>query len=71
MHRRGIFAVAIITSTFMRMVQAESRFFGIPNMPIQETVHHPGAVTLEEAVVDAESITPAIVALLTGRGAEP
>ena len=66
MHRRGIFAVAIITSTFMRLVQTESRFFGIPNMPIQETVHHPGAVTLNEAVADAESITPALVAYLTG-----
>ena len=66
MHRRGIFAVAIITSTFMRLVQTESRFFGIPDMPIQETVHHPGAVALDEAVVDAESITPAIVAFLTG-----
>jgi hypothetical protein len=69
MHRRGVFAVAVITSTFMRMVQAESRFFGIPNMPIQETVHHPGAVTLDEAIADAVSITPAIVAILTGAAA--
>ena len=66
MHRRGIFAVAVITSTFMRLVQTESRFFGIPSMPIQETVHHPGAVTLDEAVADAESITPSLVAFLTG-----
>jgi hypothetical protein len=66
MHRRGLFAVAIITSTFMRLVQTESRYFGIPNMPIQETVHHPGAVTLDESIVDAESIIPALVALLTG-----
>jgi hypothetical protein len=65
MHQRGIFAVAIITSTFMRMVRTESRFFGIPGMPILETVHHPGSVTLDESIVDAEAITPALVAFLT------
>ena len=63
--------MAVITSTFMRMVKTESRFFGIPEMPIQETVHHPGSVTLEESIVDAEAITPELVAFLTGGGKGP
>jgi hypothetical protein len=67
MHNRGLFAVSVITSTFMRMVETEARFFGIPLMPIVETPHHPGAVTHDEARIDAEAITPTLVAFMNGQ----
>jgi len=66
MHGRGLFAVAVVTSTFMRMVQAEARFFGIPLMPILESPHHPGAVTHDAARIDARAITPTLVAFMSG-----
>ena len=66
MHSRGLFAVSVITSTFIRMVKTEARYFGIPEMPILETPHHAGAVTHEDARIDAEAITPSLVAFMTG-----
>jgi hypothetical protein len=67
MHRRGLFGVSVITSTFIRMVKAEAKYFGIPRLPIVETPHHAGAVTREEACKDADAITPALVTLIAGK----
>jgi hypothetical protein len=66
MHGRGLFAVAVVTSTFVRMVTIEARCFGIPGMPILEAPHHPGAVTREEACTDARALAPTLVAMLRG-----
>ncbi len=71
MHGRGRFAVAAVTSTFVRMVKIEARAFGIPGMPILEAPHHPGAVTPEEASADAQALVPALVALLRGEPEAP
>jgi hypothetical protein len=68
MHRRGLFGVSVITSTFIRMVKLEARAFGIPDMPVVETPHHAGAVSHADARLDAEMITPAVVSAITGKG---
>jgi hypothetical protein len=68
MHRRGLFGVSVITSTFIRMVNTEARSFGIPDMPVVETPHHAGAVSHADARLDAEMITPVVVAKITGEG---
>ena len=71
MHGRGLFAVAVVTSTFVRMVKIEARCFGIPGMPILEAPHHPGAVSQAEARADAQALAPTLAALLHGEPVGP
>lgn len=65
--KRGVFAVVICSTPFMKLGTAQARTFGAPDLPLIEIPHPLGGLTLDRVQERAAVTVPKLVQLLRER----
>ncbi len=65
--KRGVFAVVICSTPFMKLGSAQARTFGAPDLPLIEIPHPLGGLTLDRVRERAAVTLPKLVQLIRER----
>ncbi len=69
LRKRGIGAAVICSGPFLKLGQAQSRVFGVPDLPLIVIPHPLGGIALQEVSARAEVAIPELIGLLLKEGA--
>src|ERR1700682_4801917 len=65
--RRGVAAVAICSEPFLKLGKAQSRVFGVPDLPLVVIPHPLGGISIEQVEGRALAALSQVVQLIKGQ----
>ena len=62
--KRGLIAAVVCSDSFMRLGKAQSKVFGVPDLPLLEIKHPLGGLAMEQVRERAAAALPQLTAVL-------
>ena len=62
--KRGLIAAVVCSNSFMRLGKAQSKVFGVPDLPLLEIKHPLGGLAMEQVRERAAVALPQLTAVL-------
>ena len=64
LRKRGLVTAVLCTGPFLKLGKAQSKVFGVPDLPLIEVPHPVGGISLEKVEGRAEIAIPEFVKLI-------